>query len=169
MPSAAVENGLHRPSGARAPARRNATPTAGESSRLTPAAMAVSLSPVRRLTQAWCTATSEEEQAVSTAMLGPRVSSTYARRPAVTPNAPPAGAHGSTAAGSAPVSEPYSGADTPTKTPVAVPARDAAGTAAWSRASWTTSSRIRCCGSITTASRGVIRKKSASNPAMSSR
>ncbi|CAM5738128.1 hypothetical protein SALBM311S_11372 [Streptomyces alboniger] len=76
MPSAAAENGLHRPSGANAPARWNATVTVGESSRLTPAAIAVSLSPVRRLTHAWCTATSEEEQAVSTAMLGPRVSRT---------------------------------------------------------------------------------------------
>lgn len=82
--------------------------------------------------------------------------------------AAPVGARWSTAAGSAPVSCPYSLDEMPTQTPVAVPARDAAGMAAWSSASWTTSSSMRCCGSITAASLGLIRKNSASNPAISS-
>src|SRR5579875_2885507 len=48
----------------------------GESSRLTPAARARSHSRERRLWQARCRATSEEEQAVSMATLGPRRSHT---------------------------------------------------------------------------------------------
>ena len=43
----------------------------GLMSRLTPPAIAVSLSPSRRLWQARCTATSADEQAVSITMLGP--------------------------------------------------------------------------------------------------
>lgn len=76
MPSASAEKDLQRPSGARAPALPKATVTAGARRRLTPAASAMSLSPTRRLTHAWWTATSDDEQAVSIAKLGPRRSST---------------------------------------------------------------------------------------------
>ena len=46
----------------------------------TPAARARSLSPVAMLRQARCSATSEDEQAVSIVMLGPRRSNTYEMR-----------------------------------------------------------------------------------------
>ena len=49
--------------------------TAGDISRFTPPAMAVSHSPLRRLRQARCSATSDDEQAVSTVTDGPRRSS----------------------------------------------------------------------------------------------
>ena len=49
--------------------------TAGPSRRFAPAAIARSLSPARRLCMARWTATSDDEQAVSTATLGPRRSS----------------------------------------------------------------------------------------------
>ena len=45
----------------------------GESSRFTPLASASVLSPMRRLVQARCRATSDDEQAVSTTMAGPSV------------------------------------------------------------------------------------------------
>lgn len=55
----------------------------GESTALTPAATAMSLSPVSRLCRARCTATRDEEHAVSTTRLGPRTSRAKERRPAV--------------------------------------------------------------------------------------
>ncbi len=45
--------------------------SSGDSSRLTPDASAKSHSPSRRLRLARCTATSEDEQAVSTVIAGP--------------------------------------------------------------------------------------------------
>ena len=42
-----------------------------ESMRFTPAAIAVSDSPLRKLIQAWCAATKLDEQAVLIAILGP--------------------------------------------------------------------------------------------------
>jgi hypothetical protein len=45
--------------------------SAGVSTRLTPQASAWSHSPARSAAQAICTATSDDEHAVSTAMLGP--------------------------------------------------------------------------------------------------
>ncbi|KYF50885.1 hypothetical protein BE08_28185 [Sorangium cellulosum] len=50
--------------------------------RFTPPASARWLSPARRLWQARWTATSDEEHAVSTAMLGPSSPRTYDSRPA---------------------------------------------------------------------------------------
>ena len=44
----------------------------GLSSRLTPATMAVSICPLSMALTAWCRATSEDEQAVSSVKLGPR-------------------------------------------------------------------------------------------------
>ena len=52
-------------------------PADGESSALTPAAIARLDSPRHKLAQASCTATSDDEQAVSTAKLGPCRSKTY--------------------------------------------------------------------------------------------
>ncbi len=50
---------------------------------LTPPTTAISLSPLRRLRTARCTATSDDEQAVSTARLGPWTPRKKERRPAV--------------------------------------------------------------------------------------
>ena len=70
-PSAAASNVLQRPSGAIIPHWLKHTKASGSRSTFTPPASARSLSPVRRLWHAWCTATSDDEQAVSTAMHGP--------------------------------------------------------------------------------------------------
>ncbi|GAA3671679.1 hypothetical protein GCM10022420_060100 [Streptomyces iranensis] len=58
--------------------------------RFTPPAMAVEDSPRRRLSQARCTATSEDDWAVSTVMLGPRSPSVCETRLAMTPRPVPA-------------------------------------------------------------------------------
>ena len=72
-PSAAASNVLQRPSGASMPHLRERAPSRrATASTLTPPASARSHSPARRLWQARCTATSDDEQAVSTATLGPR-------------------------------------------------------------------------------------------------
>ena len=52
-------------------------------------------------------------------------------------------------------------------TPVRLPPSESGGMPACSSASQATSSSIRCCGSIASASRGVMPKKSASKPATS--
>ncbi|VWD40979.1 hypothetical protein BCO18430_06744 [Burkholderia contaminans] len=58
------------------------TMTSGDSIRLTPPASAMLLSRERRLSQARCRHTSDDEQAVSIAMLGPVRPSTNDSRPA---------------------------------------------------------------------------------------
>ena len=55
----------------------------------------------------------------------------------------------------------------PIMTPVRVPPNESGAMPACSSASQATSRSIRCCGSIASASRGEIPKKSASNPATS--
>ncbi|KYF86670.1 hypothetical protein BE20_28325 [Sorangium cellulosum] len=70
-PFAAASNVLHRPSGESALVWPIRLIVSGERMRLTPPASAMSLSPLRRLWQARWIATSEEEHAVSTVMLGP--------------------------------------------------------------------------------------------------
>jgi hypothetical protein len=75
MPSAEASKGLHRPSAAVPPAWSKVIVIVGESSRLTPPARARSASPARRARTARWVETSEDEQAVSTIMLGPRRSS----------------------------------------------------------------------------------------------
>ncbi|PQM45074.1 hypothetical protein C1Y40_04762 [Mycobacterium talmoniae] len=81
-PSAPASNVLQRPSGASMPHREHAMLFSGLSIRLVPAARAVSLSRRRRLWQARCTATSDDEQAVSITSAGPRAPRKYANRPA---------------------------------------------------------------------------------------
>lgn len=71
MPSAAAENGLQRPVGDSACTLLMNTDSSGLARTLTPPASAVSASPLARLRQARCTATSDEEQAVFTASAGP--------------------------------------------------------------------------------------------------
>src|SRR2546426_3781434 len=79
-PSASAENVLQRPSGASIRALDKVIDASGERIRLTPPARAMSHSRWRKLCTARCTATREEEQAVSIAMLGPRKSSKYDSR-----------------------------------------------------------------------------------------
>ena len=71
IPLAPASNGLHRPSGLNAPAFENEIVTDGERIRFAPPASARRVSPAHRLRQARCTAVSDEEHAVSSAMLGP--------------------------------------------------------------------------------------------------
>ena len=65
---------MQRPSAAITPALLKLIPIAGDSRTFTPPAKASEHSPSRRLRQARWTATNDEEQAVSIAMLGPRKS-----------------------------------------------------------------------------------------------
>ncbi|KYF86719.1 hypothetical protein BE18_15425 [Sorangium cellulosum] len=74
-PSARASKVLQRPSAASMPSLAIATHSSGASTRLTAPTMARSHSPASRLRQARWTATSEDEQAVSTTRLGPRRSS----------------------------------------------------------------------------------------------
>lgn len=68
------------PSLATAPMVSKPTVAAGVRIRLTPPARATSDSPDRRLRTAWCTATSDDEQAVSIATDGPWKSKKYETR-----------------------------------------------------------------------------------------
>nr|WP_037908413.1 hypothetical protein [Actinacidiphila yeochonensis] len=63
---------MHRPSGAIRPLWLKLSAIRGLAITFTPPASARSASPARSAWQARCTATSEDEQAVSTTMLGPR-------------------------------------------------------------------------------------------------
>ena len=71
VPSAAAENDLQRPSGASPRCRLNSTKVPGVAITVTPPASAREHSPLRSAWQARCSATSEEEQAVSTVTAGP--------------------------------------------------------------------------------------------------
>src|ERR1051325_6193284 len=82
-PSADASNVLHLPSAARACDLERNTPIPGESIRLTPPATARRHSLLRRLWHARWTVTSDDEQAVSTAILGPCKPSRYDKRPAL--------------------------------------------------------------------------------------
>jgi hypothetical protein len=71
MPSADASNGADVPVGESMPVLLHQTCICGVFITATPPASAASHSPRRMLSQARCTATSEEEHAVSTAMVGP--------------------------------------------------------------------------------------------------
>jgi hypothetical protein len=86
---ARASNALQRPSGDSMEARLNEMVTSGVRIAFTPPARAASHSPCRSAVQARSSATSDEEQAVSTARLGPRRSNRCDSRLAVMLNAPP--------------------------------------------------------------------------------
>ena len=117
----------------------------------------------RRLWQARCTATSDDEQAVSTAMLGPCSPRTYDSRPAATLYALPGAEvridQVSRCANERAAVVAVGDAE---NTPVGVPASDRGAWPASSSASQATSSSRRCCGSMLAASRGAMPKNSAS-------
>ncbi len=71
MPSALSEKALQRPSRARARCRLNAMNGIGLVMTVAPPARARVVSPLRSDWQARCSATSDEEQAVSTVTAGP--------------------------------------------------------------------------------------------------
>ncbi len=98
---------------------------------------------------------------------GPSRPSVYATRPETRLAAEPVDRYPSVPASS--MSRPYSWAMWPTYTPVALPARVFGSMPAFSSASQATSSTSRCCGSIASASPGLIPKNPASNSAAPSR
>ena len=134
-----------------------------------PPARAISHSPLRMFWQARWTATKEDEQAVSSAMLGPCSPKTNDRRLAARQSDVPAAAWASVCAASVESMIPYSLTEMPTKAPVFVPRSDEGGSPASSSASQLNSSSRRCCGSIRTASRSEMPKKWLSNPSIRSR
>ncbi len=71
VPSAASENALQRPSAARPRSRAKSTKRSGVASTVAPPASAMSHSRRRSASAARCTATSDDEQAVSTVTAGP--------------------------------------------------------------------------------------------------
>ncbi len=71
VPSAADAYALHRPSGDRPRCRENSTNMPGVDMTVTPPARAKEDSPVRSDWQARCSATSDDEHAVSTVTAGP--------------------------------------------------------------------------------------------------
>ena len=84
MPSASAENGLHRPSAASPPCTANSTNIPGVAITVTPPARASEHSPGRSDCAARCSATSDDEHAVSTVTAGPSRPSTYDTRPDAT-------------------------------------------------------------------------------------
>ena len=80
-PFAAASNVLHRPSGASIPAFARSSSSRPDRMAWTPPASARSASPRCSPVTAWCTATSDEEHAVSTAIAGPCSPSANATRP----------------------------------------------------------------------------------------
>ncbi|GAA0444578.1 hypothetical protein GCM10009544_04180 [Streptomyces stramineus] len=84
MPSAAAANGLQRPSGASPRCRENSTNGVGVAITVTPPASASEHSPDRSDCTAMCSATSDDEQAVSTVTAGPSKPKVYDTRPETT-------------------------------------------------------------------------------------
>ena len=80
-PLAEASNALHCPSGDSIPAFARYSRSRPERMTLTPPASARSASPRWRPATAWCVATSDDEQAVSTAIAGPPRPSANATRP----------------------------------------------------------------------------------------
>ncbi|RGC65108.1 hypothetical protein C5N14_30360 [Micromonospora sp. MW-13] len=81
MPSAASAKARHRATGERLPCREKSTSTAGVGMTVTPPASARSHSPDRSACTARWSATSEDEQAVSSVTAGPSKPNVYATRP----------------------------------------------------------------------------------------
>src|ERR1700722_9343753 len=115
---------------------------------------------IRRLWHARCTATNDDEHAVSTATEGPRRSRKYDSRLAMMLIAPPVLFQASTWVRSPEAMAPYSLVHDPANTPVCDRRSELGAIPACSKASQATSSSRRCCGSILAASLGVISKNS---------
>jgi hypothetical protein len=81
VPSAVAPYALHRPSGDSARCRLNSVSRYGPASTVTPPASAIEHSPERTACEARCSATADDEQAVSTDTDGPSSPSAYEIRP----------------------------------------------------------------------------------------
>ncbi|KPI11611.1 hypothetical protein OK074_9014 [Actinobacteria bacterium OK074] len=81
MPSASAENALQRPSTARPRWRLNSRKKAGVDITATPLASAIVHSPCRNAWDARCSATNDDEHAVSTVTAGPSNPKVYEIRP----------------------------------------------------------------------------------------
>ena len=84
VPSAAAANDLHRPSGDSPRCRENSTNAPGLHMTVAPPASASEHSPARSACTARCSATSDDEHAVSTVTAGPSRPNVYATRPDAT-------------------------------------------------------------------------------------
>lgn len=89
-PLARASKVYETPSGDSAPKRSSVVAFSASRLRFTPATTAVVDSPLRRLSHARCTATSDDDCAESTVRLGPRSPRWYETRPAMTPRFTPA-------------------------------------------------------------------------------
>src|SRR5580692_4077094 len=89
IPSADAAKALHPPSAARPRCLENSLKAVGKTMTATPPASAIVHSPVRSDWHARCSATSEDEHAVSSVTAGPSRPSTYDTRPEITAVAPP--------------------------------------------------------------------------------
>ncbi|PSK61034.1 hypothetical protein B0E53_06884 [Micromonospora sp. MH33] len=101
VPSAPAANALHRPSEASPRWRENSTKSPGVAITVTPPARARSHSPCRSADTARCSATRDDEHAVSTDTAGPSNPITYATRPDTTLAALPVAAKPSSSAADA--------------------------------------------------------------------
>ena len=176
-PFADASNALHWPSGERVPASAYDSERRGSRMRLTPATTARSASPCCNAMAASCVATSEDEQAVSTAIAGPWRPSMKASRPLMPLRLVPRLAYSLAArptdsgdwSSARKTTSRYSRLLTPVNTPVRVPLSRSGFSPASSSARQVVSRVSRCCGSTICASSGDMRKKAASNRSMSSR
>ena len=160
-PLARASNVLHRPSAESIPAAAAPTVACGSSLRLADATSARAHSPPRAAFAAPCSATTDDEHAVSIDAHGPWRPRANDSRPdaidaasAVTPKTDGAADGGASACSSA-----QSGRSRPTKTAVAEPSSDARVSAAPCNASYPCSRSSRCCGSIAAASAADTPKK----------
>ncbi len=141
-PSAAASNVLQRARGDSMLARERTTLVSVFRMSCTPPASAASARPLRIASQAWCTATREDEHAVSILMLGPRRSNKYDKRFAAILSALPVPKYASSRAASCSSSR-YSMLLIPTNTPTFLPASASGDVAPSSSACQATSSSSR--------------------------
>ena len=135
----------------------------------TPPASARSHSPCRSAVHARCSAVSDDEHAVSTVIAGPSRPRTYDTRPASTLDGRARRRPHRQSLERARTLAIVARRDEPTYTPVRLPLSASGRMPARSSASHTTSSSSRCCGSISSASRGEMPKNPASKSSTASR
>ncbi|PQM44457.1 hypothetical protein C1Y40_05383 [Mycobacterium talmoniae] len=191
-PSALASKGRHTPDLDTAPILENSTRPSGTRFRCTPATTAMSHCPARSASTALYSATSDDAQAASMAIDGPRrlklrviaAAAMFSSEPGmvnartggtaaanssnpVSLRAPNAPVLNWVARSPAVISSRKSLAEMPTYTPTFRLDSVCSSSPALSSAARVAVSRIRCCGSITSACRGEIPKSSGSNRSMS--
>src|SRR5580704_445522 len=142
-PSAESANDLHRPSGA-SPCWENSVNTIGVDITVTPPTSASEHSPARSDWAARCSATSDDEHAVSTLTAGPSSPNVYATRPDVTLAAPPVSNCPCTPPTPRSSPAPYPDDAVPTNTPAELPRSVTGSIPASSKADQHTSKSSRC-------------------------